>query len=292
MSRKRYLRVRNFDALQHYKDRNPIWIKLYCSILEDYDFATLPDETKFHAVGLMLLASRSNNKFPDDEAWLRAKINAEKEINLEKLLEIQFLEVVSEKKEAKTDENFTGKRTTNARKSKKTKDDAASATDEDEKNCDSAEHSREEQTRTHTEQTRGDDSQSPEEEKAVRVNFENQAKTNGHRSQFSLEECLKYVQICETKGEPIKNAKGLANHLYKTGDSDAFILATLYPERSREKEIEIYGEPKKFTDEPCLVCFGSKMEVVEGKGARPCPNCKNERGYSTGRQPEGVYENA
>ena len=30
----------------------------------------------------MLLASRSNNKFPEDEVWLRAKINAEKCIAL------------------------------------------------------------------------------------------------------------------------------------------------------------------------------------------------------------------
>jgi len=289
--RKRYLRVRNFDALQHYKDRNPIWIKLYCSILEDYNFAQLPDETKFHAVGLMLLASRSNNKFPDDEIWLRAKINAEKEINLERLLEIQFLEVVGSEKGAKTDENFDRKRTTNAGKSKKTKDDAASATFQEAKSCASAEHNRTEENKTHTEQTRGDDSRSLEEENAVRVNFENQAKTNGHQSQFSLDECLKYVRICEAKGEPIKNAKDLANHLYKTGDSDAFILATLYPEKRDEAEREIYGEPRKFTDEPCAVCFGSKMEVVEGKGARNCPNCKNEKGHSTGKQPEGVEEN-
>ncbi len=291
MSRKRYLRVRNFDALQHYKDRNPIWIKLYCSILEDYDFARLPDETKFHAVGLMLLASRSNNKFPEDEEWLRAKINANSKINLQTLLEIQFLEVLSDKKGAKTDENFDGKRTTNAGKSKKTKDKFASTTFQEAKSCASAEHSRTEENKTHTEQTRDDDSTPPEEENAVRVNFENQAKTNGHRSQFSLDECLRYVSICESKGEPIKNAKGLANHLYKTGDSDAFILATLYPEKREEAEREIYGEPRKFLDEPCAVCFGSKMEVVEGKGARLCLNCKNEKGHSTGKQPEGENEN-
>jgi len=95
------------------------------------------------------------------------------------------------------------------------------------------------------------------------------------------------VKICETKGEPVKNAKGLASHLYKTGEADAFILAALHPEKTREKEIEIYGEPRRFTDEPCSVCFGSKMEVVEGRGARPCPNCKNERNHSTGKQPEG-----
>jgi len=37
----------------------------------------------------------------DDEKWLRAKINAEKEINLDLLLEIRFLEVVKDEKGVK-----------------------------------------------------------------------------------------------------------------------------------------------------------------------------------------------
>jgi hypothetical protein len=123
------------------------------------------------------------------------------------------------------------------------------------------------------------------------VNSENFSENgNGHKSEFSMKDCFAYVKICETKGEPIKNAKGLASHLYKTGEADAFILAALHPEKTREKEIEIYGEPRRFTDEPCAVCYGSKMEVVEGKGARPCPNCKNEKGHSIGKQPEGEKE--
>lgn len=273
------MRVKNFDALQHYKDRNPVWIKLYCSILEDYEFQQLRDATKFHAIGLMLLASRLNNRFPDDADWLAAKIGAGERIEVEILIESGFLEVIREEKGTKTDESSGAKRAINARKSKKTKGDSASANFQNEKNRASREHSRKEENKTHTEQTA--------EEEAVRVNFENHAKQNGHLSQFSLEECLRYVQICAREGEPIKNAKGLANHLYKTGDSDAFILATLYPERNREKELRVFGEPRKFTDEPCRVCFGSKMEIVSGKGARACPNCKNERGHSTGFQPAG-----
>jgi len=286
MSRQRYLRVRNFDQFQHYKERNPIWIKLYCSLLDDYEFAQLADETKFHAVGLMLLASRLNNKFPDDETWLRAKINAEKRIDLEKLLEINFLEIAEMEK---TGRKPAAKNQTNARKSNKTNDDSASTEFSDGETSDSAEEKREEEKRTHTQQKRGDDApEEKTEEKAVCVILENFPENgNGHRSEFSLEDCFAYVKICETKGEPVKNAKGLASHLYKTGEADAFILAALHPEKTREKEIEIYGEPRRFTDEPCSVCYGSKMEVVEGRGARPCPNCKNEKNHSTGKQPEG-----
>jgi hypothetical protein len=136
-----------------------------------------------------------------------------------------------------------------------------------------------------------DETRTDRETEAAGADSENLSKTNSHQSQFSLEECLQYVQICETKGEKIISPKGLANHLYKTGDADAFILATLYPKKLAEAEREIYGEPRRFLDEPCLVCFGSKMEVVEGRGARPCPNCKNEKGSSTGKQPEGEKEN-
>ena len=125
---------------------------------------------------------------------------------------------------------------------------------------------------------------------AVRVDSENSVKTNGHLSEFSLEECLKYVETCRARGENITNPKGLATSLYESGRADAFILATLYPEKNREKEVEIYGEPRRFSDEPCAICYGSKMEVVSGKGARPCPNCKNERGQNTGKQPEGENE--
>lgn len=134
--------------------------------------------------------------------------------------------------------------------------------------------------RTHTEQTEA-------EKIAVSADSENLAKTNGHKSEFSLDECFKYVEICRNKGENITNPKGLATSLYKTGESDAFILATLYPEKREEAEKEIYGEPRKFLDESCAVCFGSKMEVVAGKGARPCPNCKNEKGHAMGLQPKG-----
>ncbi len=290
MSRKRYLRVKNFDALQHYKDRNPIWIKLHCAILEDYEFQQLPDAAKFHVVGLSLLASRLNNRFPDDARWLAAKIGATEEIEIETLIESGFLEVVATEKGAKTDESSSAKRATNACKSQKTKDESASATIEATENAASPEHNRTEENKTHTEQTRAALS-AENEETAVRVNFENSGKTNGNRSQFSLDECLKYVRICAREGEPVKNAKGLASHLYKTGDSDAFILATLYPEKRENAMREIYGEPRKFTEEPCAICFGSKMEVVSGRGARPCPNCKNEKGHSTGKQPEGEKEN-
>jgi len=124
---------------------------------------------------------------------------------------------------------------------------------------------------------------------AVCENYQNRrVRIRDHKptgSQFSLSECLRYVNICIGKGEPIQNPKGLASHLYRTGESDPFILAVLYPAENAEREREFYGEPRPFSDEPCTVCFGAKMEIIPNKGARPCEHCRNERGQSTGKEP-------
>jgi hypothetical protein len=34
--------------------------------------------------------------------------------------------------------------------------------------------------------------------------------------------------------------------------------------------------------------WSKKIIAGEGKGARSCPNCKNEKNHNTGKQPEGV----
>lgn len=316
MNRKRYLSVTNFDALQHYKDRNPIWIKLHCAILDDYEFSALPDETKFHAVSLMLLASRLNNKFPDDEAWLRRRIGANVEINLKVLLEIDFLEVVKEEK-------TSAKNAANARKSKKINDDPASATLDDAGKDASPEQNRTEQKRTEQKRTQhntpdedengraesGADAKNvvvvvgdfksfsgteSEAENEAENGNQNQAKTfgnksdsagevNGSVSRFSLEDCLKYAR----QSDGVKNPNALANNLHQTGKADAFIMAMLYPREAEAETAKIYGSPIGFTNDPCSICFGAKLSDTDGKGYRRCVHCKDERGKATGREPSG-----
>jgi hypothetical protein len=130
MSQKRYLRIPNFDEQLHYKDRNPIWIKMPYALLDDYDFEQLSDETKFHAMGLMLLASHQNNKFPEDAAWLKRKIGANSEIDLKILLEKGFLEVITSENSSKNCAKKSAKNKEIACKSNKTQDHLASTTSE------------------------------------------------------------------------------------------------------------------------------------------------------------------
>lgn len=88
-----YLQVKNWESFQHYKDRNPPWIKLYNHLLDDFDFSCLPDASKAHLLSIWLLASRTENKIPNNSGWIGNKINATEEVNIELLVKLGFLEV-------------------------------------------------------------------------------------------------------------------------------------------------------------------------------------------------------
>ena len=86
------LKVKGLDKWQHYKRRNPPWIKLYNSIFNDYQFSRMNDCQKFHLIGLWSLASVMDNKLPDDDAWLAARIGARTELGIDTFIELGFIE--------------------------------------------------------------------------------------------------------------------------------------------------------------------------------------------------------
>ena len=81
-----YLSVPNWANLQHYKDRDPTWIKLHRTLLSNYEWAQLPDASKAHLIGLWLVAARTDNRIPADPAWLARQIGATDAVDLEPLL--------------------------------------------------------------------------------------------------------------------------------------------------------------------------------------------------------------
>lgn len=100
---KTYLRVKNWETLQHYKDRNPPWIKLYNALLDDHAFAALADRDKGALILIWLLASRLKNyQIPFDPAWIRDRISWRRTPNLTSFIEEGFLIV------CEPDENRTG----------------------------------------------------------------------------------------------------------------------------------------------------------------------------------------
>ncbi len=87
-----YFSVKNWEEYQHYKDRDPEWIKLYARLLENYDFSLLPDPSKWHLVGIFLLASRYKNKIPLDPQWVAKRISAFGPVDLSLLKNAGFID--------------------------------------------------------------------------------------------------------------------------------------------------------------------------------------------------------
>jgi hypothetical protein len=54
--------VRNWNRFQHYRDRNPPWIKLHFELLSSRDWVMLADASRVLAVACMLVASRNDGQ--------------------------------------------------------------------------------------------------------------------------------------------------------------------------------------------------------------------------------------
>lgn len=206
-----YLSVRDFDKLQHYKDRALIWIKLHVTLLDDYEFQQLPDETKYHYIGLLLLAARMGNRLPNDAAYLSRQIGANTLINLEGLLQKSYL-IPAKRKRAK----------------------ARSASEplaETEQGA-SAEQTRKEQNREEKRHTTTD--KTAQSASVVSV----------WKSKFSREQIKRYVHHCRDKGQTIRSVEGLVTTLRRTGEADEVIDHFINPGRAPKARLANPNCPK------------------------------------------------
>lgn len=92
----RYFKVKSWESFQHYKDRNPPWIKLHNHLLDNYEFECLPDASKAHLLCIWMLASRTQNKMPMDSQWIKRKIGASSNVDLDVLVKYGFIELIQE----------------------------------------------------------------------------------------------------------------------------------------------------------------------------------------------------
>lgn len=86
-----YLHVKNWEQFQHYKDRNPPWIKLHRALLDDYEFSALPDSAKGQLILIWLFASQNEGKIPQDAKFLERKLGLSSECDLDVLVCAGFL---------------------------------------------------------------------------------------------------------------------------------------------------------------------------------------------------------
>ena len=112
----KYLCIRKWTEHQHYKDRDPAWIKVYNRLLEDYDFLALSEVAQAHLLKLWLLASRTDNRIPYDLSYITARTGARTAIDIDDFIVHGWLQFC--------DENAPSERVANARKvaSRKKKD--------------------------------------------------------------------------------------------------------------------------------------------------------------------------
>jgi len=87
--------VRNWEKFQHYKFRNPPWIKLHSMLLDDYEWRQLSDNSKLLLFHLWMLASRYQNAIPYDLEFVKSKLPIKTEIDLSELAQSGYLIIKS-----------------------------------------------------------------------------------------------------------------------------------------------------------------------------------------------------
>jgi hypothetical protein len=100
MAKPKFFKVKGWATHQHYKDRNPPWIKFQRTVLDDYEIGCLQDASKAHLFSIWLLAARYDNRVPYDADWIAAKINATEKVDLETLQSLGFIELYDSDSEA------------------------------------------------------------------------------------------------------------------------------------------------------------------------------------------------
>ena len=91
---------KNWDSFQHYKDRNPPWIKLHKGLIDDRAYQRLPVASRALAPMLWLLASESKDgSFDGDVVELAFRLrSSEKEVSagLDPLIKAGFFMLVQD----------------------------------------------------------------------------------------------------------------------------------------------------------------------------------------------------
>jgi hypothetical protein len=90
--------VKNWRTFQHYRDRNPPWIKLHFALLTSSDWVVLADSARVLAIVCMLVASRNNGEIDGSDkglAYLQRVGYLNKKPDLKPLIECGFLQSAS-----------------------------------------------------------------------------------------------------------------------------------------------------------------------------------------------------
>ena len=87
-------RVVEWQKYQHYKDRNPPWIKLHFALLSSKTWVMLDDASRVLAIACMLLASRDNGEISGDAKYIKRVAYLNRAPNFKPLIECGFLQKI------------------------------------------------------------------------------------------------------------------------------------------------------------------------------------------------------
>jgi hypothetical protein len=90
----RFLKIRNWEKFQHYKFRNPSWVKLHVQILQSEDWVTLDDASRLLALICLMLAAKHNGHISltaSTEAYIKRIAYLDHSPNLKPLIDCGFL---------------------------------------------------------------------------------------------------------------------------------------------------------------------------------------------------------
>lgn len=93
MSATKFIHVSNFEQQQHYKFRNPPWIKLHKKQFKSREFLALSLECQAIFTHLQILASEFSNQIPLEPEWLKRKLGTTRRLNLQPLLKAKLITI-------------------------------------------------------------------------------------------------------------------------------------------------------------------------------------------------------
>lgn len=101
----KFISVTDPKRLQHYRERNPPWIKLYRDLFSDPDFQKLPESARLQLLFLQTLVPEFDNKIPYDAKWLQGRMATDERMQIPLLAKtgwIRILEFATNGHEPKT----------------------------------------------------------------------------------------------------------------------------------------------------------------------------------------------
>jgi len=96
MTTRKFIRIVNWGTFQHYKDRNPPWIKLHRDMITSRTWVTADDASRVLVIACMVLAAETNNKIPFDAEFIRRRAYLSCDPDFTQLIDAQFIELIDE----------------------------------------------------------------------------------------------------------------------------------------------------------------------------------------------------